>query len=431
MSREALQVFEHQRLTIGKVYRTNQGSEVIFSAAHFDALARYADRHPHPPYELRHRGVVFRQFVGVIQVGTLTIEILPKADRNLPSVADDKRRWRSALLQMLQLCPNFRVRELARAELQTEDADLLSLYIGRFLDEVERLLREGLVRSYRTLEENRTSFRGRILFAENLRENFAHAERVYVATHELNVDRIENQLLLRALRTLTKLRLHISLADRAHFLVAQFPSVRNRDITVEDFARLAPTRQSQRYAESLTLARMILLHHSPAPRPGAEDMLALLLDMNLLFQNFVLAVLRQTAPPGLTVQGGAQRDFWPEGERSPKRLLPDILVRQEDRSVLVIDTKWKPTDGGWPSDQDLRQIFAYGEYFGAPSTVLLYPASFHRSTSSTGRFIERNLASSVHYVDLSPGPVHQGKLDVQAIGVRLWAEMLPPHRQNG
>src|SRR3569832_762065 len=99
---------------------------------------------------------------------------------------------------MLRLCPQLGLREVQRAELGTEPDDLLDLYLARFLSEVTRLVHEGLARSSRTVERNQTAFSGRLLVAENIRANIAHAERVYVATHELNTDRIENRFLWHA-----------------------------------------------------------------------------------------------------------------------------------------------------------------------------------------------------------------------------------------
>lgn len=425
MTSGVLQVFEYQRLSVGATYRTSGGADFVFKTEHFEALARYAERHRTAPYELRHRSVVFQHMVGAIQVGALTIEILPKADRHAPSQAHDKRQWHDVLLSMIQLCPQIRLRQWSRAELFTENANLLSLYIARFLNEAARLLREGLVRSYRTVEENRRSFQGRLLVAENIRRNFAHAERVYVATHELNADRVENQILLRALQTLTELRLHASLIERARRLVTEFPPVRLREINEIDFARIALGRHTDRYAEALALARLIIRHHNPAPRSGEEGTLAFLVDMNRLFQEFVLAALRRTAPTGVTVEGKEKQSFWPEGNPSPKQLLPDIVVRSRDGVTLVIDTKWKLPDGGWPSDADLRQVFAYGEYFGARRTVLLYPACHRPTPQHRGRFIRRDLSCELLYLDLLPESRAQGLLDVLELGQRLWGQLLP------
>mgnify|MGYP000875214306 CR=1 FL=1 len=67
--RGAVQVFEYQRITVGDSLRTSCGEVVEFSKEYFEALTRYAERHRVPPFEIRHRSIVFKQYVGVIQVG--------------------------------------------------------------------------------------------------------------------------------------------------------------------------------------------------------------------------------------------------------------------------------------------------------------------------------------------------------------------------
>ena len=152
MPRHTIQVFEHERLVVGTPCRSEQPGEILFTSVHFEALARYVERHRKPPFKLGHRSVTFSQFVGVLQVGALTIEVLPKTDRHAQG---DSPLWRDVLHQMIALAPPPPLRRFPKAALSQNAQDLLTLYIIRFLDEVERLLREGLLRGYRTIDTHR------------------------------------------------------------------------------------------------------------------------------------------------------------------------------------------------------------------------------------------------------------------------------------
>ena len=66
---KTIQVFEHQQLLID-----NQN----FQKDHWEALGWYNDIRQRDYFTLLPKGVKFRHYVGVIQVGNLTIEILPK-----------------------------------------------------------------------------------------------------------------------------------------------------------------------------------------------------------------------------------------------------------------------------------------------------------------------------------------------------------------
>ena len=92
MSMDKIQVFEHSFLLIEK------GS---FEQRHFVALSKLNALHDYQYFDLKHNGVVFKQFVGVIQVDNLTIEILPKIDRYEPE--ENKTKWRDVLLEMLKV----------------------------------------------------------------------------------------------------------------------------------------------------------------------------------------------------------------------------------------------------------------------------------------------------------------------------------------
>ena len=86
--RNTITVFEHQRLKIDE-----QG----FQQVHLDALLKLNEYHDGNYFEPIAKGIKFNQFVGVIQVDGLTIEIHPKADKD-----DDDNKWKDVLLNMLK-----------------------------------------------------------------------------------------------------------------------------------------------------------------------------------------------------------------------------------------------------------------------------------------------------------------------------------------
>ncbi len=68
-----IQVFEYELLNIGK-----RG----FSEHHWKALGRYNESFGGNYFKLTPDGVRFQNYVGVIQVGNITIEILPKIGKD-------------------------------------------------------------------------------------------------------------------------------------------------------------------------------------------------------------------------------------------------------------------------------------------------------------------------------------------------------------
>lgn len=70
-----------------------------FREPHFQRLVQYNERHGNRYFVVGNRKIIFQNYVGVIRVGSLTIEILPKIGR----VAKEKKdEWQKILIEMLQ-----------------------------------------------------------------------------------------------------------------------------------------------------------------------------------------------------------------------------------------------------------------------------------------------------------------------------------------
>ena len=75
---------------------------------------------------------------------------------------------------------------------------------------------------------------------------------------------------------------------------------------------------------------------------------------------------------GWVVEGQKSRKFWSSDNSDSSYLRPDIILKKDER-VVVLDTKWKLLEKSKLSINDLRQMYAYSEYFGAQRAALVYP----------------------------------------------------------
>ncbi len=92
-----IQVFEHQKL--------RYSDSGVFRRHHFDAMVKFNELHQNKYFTPIHNGICFGSYVGVIQIGGLTIEILPKADN---STSPDANLWQNASEQKSSLSELFR-----------------------------------------------------------------------------------------------------------------------------------------------------------------------------------------------------------------------------------------------------------------------------------------------------------------------------------
>jgi len=401
-------VYEHQRLVVGEPCETRRGP-VVFTEAHFDALARYQERTGTAALRLGHRNVRVAHHVGYLRVGPVTLEIFPKLGRHRPD-----EDWRGLLIHMLRVVAGVRLTPYPIAPLHARAGDLYELLVGRFLDQVHALLRDGLARSYREVEENGPTFRGRLLVDAHARCNAIHQERMFVAYEVQDADHLPNRILWRALARVRRTTTSSDVLHRAEAVAVDFPEVTDAPILPSDWGRVRFDRRTERYREAIGLARMILLEERPDLRWGDREVVALLFDMNALFEAYLEEALRGL--PGVHVKAQAKQRFWQPAGHAVRVLKPDLLVfvARKERPI-VVDAKWKVPRLGRPDDDDLRQLFAYLHCFDAERGVLVHPR-VDTDHGQDGAFLNGTKRGRVAFVDLFPDG---GKPNLHAVRAML------------
>ena len=368
-----LRVLEHSVLTIGDT----QGA-AVFEAAHWQALLRYHDTDAgRRYYDIRHNGIRFKHYVGVLHVRGLTIEVLPKADavpgQPTPE-GEDFDRWRQLLLRLLAEAGLLPVDTFRTALLREREHSLLDLYLDLLLTEVEALLRRGLVKRYRQREGQVKALRGTLLFGPHLARNVVHQERFFTRHQTYDPDHLPHRLLRQALLLLPALTPAPSLRGRAARALLAWPELPPVRATAATFARLRYDRKTAAYRPALGIARLLLLRRSPDIRSGDDDLIALFFNMNHIWEAYLLRTLQRLAPPAWEVSKPPKCVFWADATGYQSQMQPDILLRHATEGTIVLDAKWKRPHGR-PAEADLRQLFAYAQHFGATRARLLYPQS--------------------------------------------------------
>lgn len=355
----SLVIFEHETLRIGSSLTSRE----------FRSLARYHDTVCDAYYDIGYGCVKFNQFVGIICVDELSIEVLPKIDRS--GFDSGASLWRTALLEMLTVAGYIRADILSDAPQSIGKTPLFDILALQFAKAVESLVREGLIRKYRREQGNVSALKGKLIFAEQVRRNLTRPElwytdhSVYDRKHALNgILRAAIDVLYPVCSTVIKPKLNalrLDFADIPPFLPDS-----------AFFDRLRYDRQSTRYREAIDLAWLILRNLSPRVEFGITPIFAIMFDMNALFERTVLQLLIKESlrrNDGTTVEGKESCKFWRR-----MYLQPDIIIRKGNQTIIV-DTKWKIPNKSIPGEQDIRQVFAYGLYFSAQKVILLYPGN--------------------------------------------------------
>ncbi|WP_316807313.1 5-methylcytosine restriction system specificity protein McrC [Pedobacter agri] len=356
-----IQVFEHQRLLKNNTY-----DGVRFEDRYFRALLKLNELHNSKYFTPIYEGIKFSGYVGVLQVDDLVIEVLPKVE----GCTAENNQWRDVLIEMLRVTHQLKVNELGQASVARQSIHLLDIYFDWFLTEVEQLVHAGLIKQYRKETKNTLALKGKLEFAGHIRKNLVHQERFYTTHQVYDQDHLLHRVMNEALQVVEVMSKGTYRYGRCKAVQLNFPEVSALVVVAQTFDKIGFNRKNQAYQTVIALARLIILNYSPNVKHGDEQMLALMFDMNDLWEKYVLAKLQQQANGEWLVKGQDSKRFW-----EYKTIRPDIVLQHiASGEIVIIDTKWKNYAYDRIGMDDLRQIYVYNEFWEAKLGMLLYPS---------------------------------------------------------
>lgn len=338
------------------------------------------------------KGLRARGVVGVIATPDCQLEILPKIERGGETEVSDAT-LRARLVHMLAVAYDLPIEAGTMTKLGWQRETVLELLIRLFCAKLSDAVRQGMPRHYLEHEDDLRALRGRLDITRQFTTLAISPQKLACRFDALSPDIALNQV-MRA--TISKLSRLTAARDNQRAL-------RELSFIYADIADIPPTalrweqifldRTNRRWRDLLTLAHLFLSDRHQQTSTGTIDGHSLLFKMNVLFEKYVEQILsRAFAGTGLrTSSQGGHRNCLYEGTTGRFRTRPDIIIRQGEQIVLIIDTKWKritphiddPKQG--VSQADVYQLMAYGKLYDCPKVMLLYP----------------------HHGDLSPEPIQR------------------------
>lgn len=352
-------VFEHEKLF------TNHGEKRISEELHLQLEKFHGDDCPF--FSLIRNGVQFNEYVGVIQVGNTQIEVLPKADK-----FGDEGKWRNLLIGMIRTIWGFEVKQTGNSHLKVKNNSILDLYFELFITETEKLLHKGLIKKYQQNEGNLTALKGSLQFSKHISQNLTHQERFFTKHTKYSVHHDLHKILFKALKLISKINTNVDLQSRIGSLLLNFPEMHDIKVNASTFDKVVYSRKNQHYKPALEIAKLLLLNYHPDVSKGRNNVLALMFDMNLLWEQFIFITLKRNLTSHKTVAQPTKK-FWKLSDGANTKMKADILITNTENQSIVLDTKWKNLGDYNPTPDDLRQMYVYHRYYGAINTALVYP----------------------------------------------------------
>ena len=302
-------------------------------------------------FDLSGREIKARQYVGVFRLGDRTVEVLPKMYRSSDAAAQKQESVRN-LLYMLEYTNQLSVKQHSLASLSQQDLAwfeiLTRLFAINLLEEWQR----GAFRNYQAVSDTLPVLKGKW----NLTEQLRRPERKHlfpVTFDEFTADNQLNRVLRYVVERLYQLTRNFHNRQMLHELqqwmeeVALLPKV-----NVEDLRLIPITRLNQRFEPLLNLARLFLENESLQLSSGNFHTFAFALDMNKLFEEFVISFIdrhRHEILPTelqdcelLPQSSGAVRYLAKTSNQQPVfQLKPDLVMCQKGSFPVIMDTKYK------------------------------------------------------------------------------------------
>lgn len=367
-----LELFEWEELNlkenpIGK----NRVNQLLALAAHHRQRLRVSEQ---VLTETVTPGLKAGPVVGVLSVPGVSIEILPKINGAMNDV-------RQALLRMIATAFQLPLSTSDQASMSVQHRDLLEILINLFTDRLREASRRGLPHRYRLREENLPFLKGKLNANRQLLLHFSRADLLACQFDELSEDTPLNRVLKATIGLLHNLVRRSSTKRLLNELRARFEAVSDSAFPLQEPVRL--DRTNTLFHEIYQLARLFLSGNWQNTLVGDHKGVALLFQMNILFELFISQCIRRSLGAGsVSIQSRSQFAL-EDGSKGIFNLRPDIIVNGH----VVIDTKWKVLKEMderrlGVSQADVYQMLAYSQAYDASKLVLLYP--WHESLGEPG-----------------------------------------------
>lgn len=319
-------------------------------------------------------------YVGLIQMQNgYQIQVLPKIDLG---IAPDRRNeeTKRVFLKMLRSMKDFPSKVFNEANLKMDRMTLYEVFINMYLQEVRNLVKHGIKSAYVEREDNLRFYKGKLIVSGQIKQNAAHGERFYVRYDEYLVDRAENRLVKATLLKLQGVSTSAENQKEIRQLLTAFEMVHTSVNYQKDFTKVVIDRNTKDYDMLMRWSKVFLLNKSFTTFSGGHNARALLFPMEKVFESYVAQQLKKTLFDLDWEVSAQDKGYYLFDSPRQFALRPDIVITRDDRSKIILDTKWKslvdsPRANYGISQSDMYQMYAYSKKYDTSEIWLLYPVN--------------------------------------------------------
>ena len=379
-------------------------------------------------FKITKDAIVPQNFVGTIPLDDIQIEILPK----IPLVENNIEAEKIRFLEILQSIDYFKEKIFSNSKIEITDTSILEIFIHLFIEEVEKIIKKGLIYRYVDKNENFNVFKGKLDINNHIKYNFSHKEKFFMKFDEFSVDSLENITIKLTIQKLKKISVNLKNKENLNKIGHYFENVSILDGSIENLKYLTFDRMNDYYKNAIQWSKIFLNNQSSSIfSTNNGEIPSILFPMETIFENYIANKLvniiqeKSYNQLAIKVQDNSCSIFSSISLNNVKidnnilRIRPDIVIKNKDaKEIFILDTKWKILnkldDKFKISTEDVYQMLAYVKTYSdrnknkyiCKRAYLIYPATnMNQSTFFTKDdkliFNTDDFELNIQFVDLS------------------------------
>ena len=378
-------------------------------------------------FKISKDAIIVQNFVGMIPLDDIQIEVLPK----IPLVENNIEAEKIRFLEMLESIDYFKEKIFSNSKIELTDTSILEIFIQFFIEEVEKIVKKGLIYKYVDVNENLNMFKGKLDINNHIKYNFSHKERFFIKFDQFSVNSLENIIIKLTIQKLKKISFNSKNKENLDRIGHYFENVSILENSIENLKYLTFDRMNDYYKNAIQWAKIFLNNQSSSIfSTNNGEITSILFPMENIFENYITNKLRNIIQEKyynrfiIKAQDNSCSIFSniklnnTKIDNSILRVKPDIVIKNKDiKEIFILDTKWKvlnkSDDKFKISTEDIYQMLAYVKTYNdrnknkyiCKRAYLIYPATNMNKNTFGSKdkliFSTDNFELNIVFVDLS------------------------------
>jgi len=287
--------------------------------------------------------------IGVAQFSNFSVKVLPKFSlnpKNLPKLIGYAFDFDDIVIPESEI------------SFEPEEEQLIDILIAFFVRKCQKLIKQGLLKTYNTHNEDVNFLRGKLLLKQQISHQIRHRPVFACEFDELEYNNLENQILLFTLLQSYWLTKSDSLRRDSRILIRQFSNlVDKKQLTLDTFEKINYNRLNKHYQKLHNLCKLIMSAAgiSDFYQERKNVVSSFFVDMNIVFEKFVSRLFREYYIPEYIIEEQKGKKVWTSDVEASTSIRTDILLSHTSGKKIIIDTKYKRK----LSREDPFQIYLY------------------------------------------------------------------------